>query len=184
MRLAMQRGERRFQIPAALLLAMGAAGLGSCATTPANYAPPSAAAEPRFDALAFFAGQSRGRGELSKVFSKTVPVRVQSEGVIEADGSLTLVQRIEEGEKPPRTRQWTIREAAPGRYQGTLTDASGAVEGESEGNRLTLRYPMEGGFKVKQVLTLSTGGERAYNVLKVSKWGVTVAVLAEEIVRE
>jgi len=178
----MQRG-RTHTFRAALLLTLCALVLPSCVSTPASYAPPSAATQPRFDALAFFAGRSEGQGELSKIFAKLVPVRVQSEGVIEADGSLTLVQRIEEGDKDSRTRSWTIREAGPGRYEGTLTDAVGPVEGTAEGNRLTLRYKMDGGFRVKQVLTLAPGGQRASNRLKVSFAGITVAVLAEEIVR-
>jgi hypothetical protein len=177
---------------AALALALAAMpGLAGCASTPDSIAPLSPAPAPRFDALRFFEGRAVGRGELSKVFAGTVPVTVYSEGQVEPDGSLTLVQRIEEGDKPVRLRTWSIREVArvpaPGggtiRYEGTLTDASGPVEGSSEGNRLTLTYPIEGGFRVEQVLTLSEDGERAYNRLEVSLAGVTVAVLAEEIVR-
>ena len=111
-----------------------------------------------------------------------MPVRVEGYGTLEG-GVLTLEQRVHEGDKPVRTRSWTIRETAPGRYAGTLTDASGPVEGEADGNRLTLRYTMEGGFPVEQVLTLSADRTRAYNVLKVRKLGVTVAVLAEDIRR-
>lgn len=162
---------------------LAALSLTACASTPKAISPLSAAQTPRFDALAFFTGKSEGRGELSKVFSDTVPVRVSSEGTLQPDGSLTLVQRIREGDKPERTRTWQIREIAPGGYQGTLTDANGPVTGTATGNRLTLRYPMEGGFTVKQVLTLSADGASAYNRLKVSYGPVTVAVLAEEIVR-
>lgn len=171
------------KMSAALPIACGAVLLASCVSTPPDYAPREFAAKARFDALAFFTGQSEGRGTLSKVFSKPVAVRVRSVGCVDPGGSLSLVQEVSEGDKTTRTRSWTIREVSPGRYTGALTDATGPVEGESEGNRLTLRYKMEGGFRVKQVLTLSPDGNSASNRLKVSKFGITVAVLGEEIVR-
>lgn len=171
----------------AALLALGTVALPGCASLPKEIAALPAAEAPRFDALQFFAGRSQGQGQLSKVFSGTVPVRVQSRGEMGTApaerGVLTLLQQVTEGEKPVRTRAWTLREVAPGRYAGTLTDAVGPVEGFSEGNQLTLRYAMKDGFQVEQVLTLSDDGQRAYNVLKVRKWGVVVAVLAEDIVR-
>jgi hypothetical protein len=169
-----------------LALAVGAApGMGGCASTPGDFIPNPAAPAPAFDALAFFEGRSTGRGRLSKVFSEAVEVRVASEGVIGPDGALSLTQRIEEGDKAPRTRSWVLHETGgkPGRYEGTLTDANGPVTGFSQGNRLTLTYPMQGGFRVRQVLILAADGQSATNTLKVSIMGVTVAVLAEEIER-
>lgn len=160
-----------------------AVALGGCASTPKGFDPVPVAEAPAFDALVFFEGRSEGRGELSKMFSDRVPVRVSSEGVIGADGALTLTQRIEEGEKAPRTRTWVIRRAGEGRYEGTLTDANGPVEGFAHGNQLTLAYPMKDGFRVRQVLTLAPDGQSASNTLKVSFMGMTVAVLAEEIER-
>jgi hypothetical protein len=46
-----------------------------------------------------------------------------------------------------------------------------------------LTFPIKDGFRVEQVLTLSADGQRAYNVLKVRRMGVVVAVLAEDIRR-
>ncbi len=180
------RGQKRRLRPRALVAAaLLALAAGACASTPEDFTPIPAAPAPGFDALVFFEGRSVGRGRLSKVFSEPVEVRVASEGVIGADGALTLTQRIEEGDKPPRTRTWVIRKSTqgPDRYEGTLTDANGPVEGFSEGNRLTLTYPMKDGFRVRQVLTLAEDGQSASNTLKVSLTGVTVAVLAEEIER-
>lgn len=171
---------RAFAVLSAAALGLA---LGGCASTPAGVAVVPAAQAPRFDALAFFEGRSEGRGELSKAFSDSVPVRVSSQGVIGADGALTLTQRIEEGDKEPRTRTWIIRRAGADRYEGTLTDASGPVEGFAQGNQLTLAYPMKDGFRVRQVLTLAEDGQSASNTLKVSFMGVTVAVLAEQIER-
>lgn len=143
---------------------------------------PPVAATPQFDVFAFFDGRLEGRGRLAKIASATVPIRVDSTGHIEGD-RLRLSQTIHEGDKPPRTREWVIREVAPGRYTGTLTDAEGEVHGEVTGNRLRLRFTMDGGLPVDQWLTLSPDGRRAYNVMTVRKFGVPVARLAEDIRR-
>ncbi|UAB77783.1 DUF3833 family protein [Erythrobacter sp. SCSIO 43205] len=170
-------------LTASLFTAILTLPLVACANTPEGFASLPVAETPRFDAIAFFEGPSEGRGRLKKVLSGTVPVGVTSVGVVEADGSLTLVQRIEEGDKEPRTREWIIRETLPGRYTGTLTDALGAFEGRSKGNQLTLSYTMKDGFRVTQVLTLAPDGQSASNELEVTMLGARVAVLAEEIVK-
>lgn len=160
------------------------AALTACASPPPLPAPPiAAAAQPRFDAIAFFAGRSEGKGRLAKAFSATVPTRVESRGTV-TDGVLHLVQTIHEGAKPARTREWAIREDRPGHYTGTLSDAAGPVTGETLGNRLHLAFTMKkGGLPTEQWLTLSPDGRRAYNVLTVRKFGLTVAVLSEDIRR-
>ncbi|OBV11643.1 DUF3833 family protein [Erythrobacter dokdonensis] len=168
---------------------------GACVSTPEAAAPIARAEAPRFDPFVFFLGASRGEGTLDKVLSDPVTVRVESRGRIEIEPHheaswdaadtrvLVLDQTVTEGDKRPRKRQWRLIEIAPGYYEGSLTDAIGKVTGRSEGNRLVLEYRMKGGFQVRQELTLWEDGRRAANVLKVSHLGVTVAVLAEEIVR-
>ena len=141
---------------------------------------PPVAAVPQFDVFAFFDGRLEGRGRLAKIASATVPIEVDSTGRIQG-GRLHLFQTIREGDKRPRTREWIIRQVAPGRYTGTLTDAEGEVRGEAAGNRLRLRFTMHGGLPVEQWLTLSPDGRRAYNVLTVRKFGVPVARVAEDI---
>lgn len=116
------------------------------------------------------------------VFSGSRPTLVRSSGQV-SGGVLRLTQEVTEGEKRPRMREWLIREVSPGRYAGTLSDAAGPVSGESAGNRLHLSFPMKGGFAAEQWLTLAPDGRRAWNVLKVRKFGITVAVLGEDIRR-
>ena len=167
-----------------LPLGLALAALSACAHAPRLAAPPIAVgAQPRFDALRFFSGRSEGTGRLSKAFSRTVPTWVESEGQVVA-GVLRLRQVVHEGGKPVRSREWAIREDRPGHYSGTLTDAAGAVTGESVGNRLHLAFRLKkSALPVEQWLTLSPDGKRAYNVLKVRKLGLTVAVLSEDIRR-
>ena len=42
---------------------------------------------------------------------------------------------------------------------------------------------MRGGLRVDQVLTIAAGGQTASNVMKISKFGMTVATLTETIRR-
>jgi hypothetical protein len=173
-----------------------ALALAGCVATPPLAVPVALAEAPRFDPFTFFLGQSRGEGTLAKALSDPVPIRVESSGRIEVEtrpGSLwaepprrvlVLDQVVREGEKPPRKRQWRLIEVAPGRYEGTLSDAISPVSARSEGNRLIITFTMKGGFPVRQELTLAPDGTRAANVMRVSKLGVTVAVLSEDIVRE
>ena len=164
-----------------LRLLLPAALLAGCATLPPFATPPVAPAEqPRFDPLVFFEGRLVGEGRLDTMMSGTVPVRVESAGRVEG-GVLRLEQTIHEGDKPPRTREWTMRRAGPGRITGTLTDAEGPVAGTIEGNRLHLSFPMEDGLQAEQTLTLAPDGRSASNVMKVRMMGVTVAALSETI---
>ena len=165
------------RLPAlALLLALGACGL-----TPRGGGQEfPAAAAPRFDPMAFFTGRLKGEGRLNKLFSAATAVRVDSTGHVE-DGVLHLAQVIHEGEKPARRREWTMREVSPGRYRGALDDAVGPVTLEATGNRLHIAFTMKGGLPVEQWLTLSPDGRTANNILKVRKFGLTVAVLSETI---
>lgn len=177
-------------------LAPLALALSACVTAPPLTGPVAPAEAPRFDPFVFFLGQSRGEGTLKKALSDPVPIRVESSGRIVTETRpaalwaepaarvLVLDQVVREGEKRPRKRQWRLTEVAPGRYEGTLSDAISPVTARSEGNRLTITFTIKGGFSVRQELTLSADGRRAANVMRVSKLGVTVAVLSEGIVRE
>ncbi|MBR0553072.1 DUF3833 family protein [Stakelama marina] len=145
-------------------------------------APPIAqpAPQPRFDVFAFFAGPTLGTGRLKKILSGTESTLVHGTGRVEGD-TLVLDQTVEEGDKPAKHRQWRIRRTGPGRYSGTLTDASGPVTGEVEGNRLHLSFTMKGGLPTQQWLTLAPDGRSAHNIMTVTKLGLTVAVLDEDI---
>ena len=138
-------------------------------------------AAPRFDAIGFFTGRTEGTGTLRKIFSGSRPLRVRGTGYREADGALVLDQLVEEAGSAPRRRQWRMRETSPGRYSGSLSDAEGPVTGEADGNRLHLRFRMNGGLDAEQWLTLSADGRVASNRMTVRKFGITVAAVSETI---
>jgi hypothetical protein len=146
------------------------------ATGPGLAAPAAA-----FPVLRFFEGRTEGTGRLKVLLRSAETVGVASFGRVAEDGTLLLAQTVSEGGKAPRTREWRIRETAPGRYSGSLTDAIGPVTGETVGDRLRLRYRMKGDLRVEQWLTLAPGGRAASNRLVVRKFGLTVATLDETI---
>lgn len=142
-----------------------------------------AAATPTFDPLTFFAGQTRGQGQLKIVLRRRVAVSVTGTGTVKPDGSLVLDQLITEGGKPQRSRRWMLRRVSAYHFEGTLTDAAGPVVAEAQGARLHLSFTTLSGFKVEQWLTLAADGRSADNLLLARKLGVTVARLHERIVK-
>lgn len=143
--------------------------------------PSAEAAGPPFEVAEFFTGQLEGEGVLDVMMSGSRSIRVSSVGRKQPDGSVVLVQKIREEGKPARTRDWRLREVAPGRYSGTLSDAEGPVTATASGNRLHISFRMRGDMDVDQWLTLAPGGRSARNVLRVRKFGMTVAALEETI---
>lgn len=151
--------------------------LSACAIAyplPAGTAP--------FDPVDFFTGTSTGAGTLKPLVGKSVPITVTSNGTAK-DGVLTLVQEISEGSKPKRTRSWTMRMVAPGRFTGTLTDARGPVEVTITGPRATVRYRSLDGLTIRQQLALQADGRTLLNRLEAFKFGVRLATLDETISR-
>lgn len=162
---------------------LGGAPLGLLALAACTAAAPPEASQPgpAFDPVAFFTGATHGDGKLDQVMKGTRTVTVDSIGRPEPDGTLTLIQRIAMQGDPPRTRVWKFRTVAPGRYAGTLTDASGPVETVAIGRAIRIRYPMKGGLTVEQWLTALPGGRALDNRMTVHKWGMKVATLRERI---
>ena len=109
------------------------------------------------------------------VMKKPFHTRSIGRGAIKPDGSLYLVQRVEEDGRPPRDRRWQIRQVARGRFAGTMSEASGPVTIEEIGGRYRFRFKMKGGLSVEQWMTPLPGGRSARNKMTVRKLGVTVA---------
>ncbi|MEG3122345.1 DUF3833 family protein [Sphingomonas sp. GB1N7] len=142
-----------------------------------------ASSSPSFDALAFFSGRTEGEARLKIVASRTKQVRVHGTGTIDPDGTLHLVQRVDQEGKPETTRIWTIHATRQGGYSGTLSDAGGPILGDVTGNRLHLRFRLKSGLRADQWLYLQPGGAVARNRMTVRKLGIVVARLDETIKR-
>ena len=145
--------------------------------------PPYAVTEPgpAFDPITFFEGASFGLGTIDQLFKEERRLRVGSVGHRDADGTLTVEQRIDVKGEHSKTRTWRLRRIGPGRYRGTLTDASGPIEARAIGRAIRIRYPMKGGLQVEQWLVREENGALD-NRLSVRKWGIEVASVRERIV--
>ena len=137
--------------------------------------------QPVFDVAAFFAGRTHGDATLKVIFKDPEPVRVEGSGHAAPDGTLILDQVVRRGSRAPESRQWRFRPLGGNRYAGTLTDATGPVAGDVQGNMLHLRYPMKGGVSAEQWIYLQPDGRTALNRMRLTKFGLAVAHLEETI---
>ena len=133
-----------------------------------------------FDPIQFFRGRTHGDGTLKILLQSPKRTSVDSIGRVESDGTLTLSQRISEQGKPSRSRIWRLRQIAPGKFTGTLSDASGPVTVDMIGGRARIRYTDKDHLKFEQWLT-PQGAKSVANRLTVKRFGITVARLDETI---
>ncbi|MBA2770590.1 MAG: DUF3833 domain-containing protein [Pseudomonadota bacterium] len=152
---------------ASLRFAVIASALAAAHATPAT-------AERIQDPLRFFEGRTETVSSVKVVTKKPVRTRSLGRGIIKADGTLDLVQRVEEQGKPARIRRWLIRRVAPGRFTGTMSEATGPVTVEQVGEGYRFRFKMKGNLSVEQWLTPHAGGKSATNKVTVRKLGIKV----------
>jgi hypothetical protein len=143
----------------------------------------AAAGREQPDPLRFFAGRTETHGTVKVIFHKPYHSRSLGLGRIEPDGSLTLVQRVEDEGKPPHERRWRVREAGAGHWTATMSEAAGPVAIDQVGERYRFRFRMSGNLNAEQWLTPLPGAASALTVTKVRKFRMTVAT-TEGIVRK
>ena len=158
-------------------LAGAALALAGCSQSSPLPVDPAA----RFNPVAFFTGHTHGDAILQKAFSPAVRVRVDSVGRADGRGGLVLDQSVREGSKALRQRRWLFRPDGHGGYRGSLTDAAGPVEFRVAGPRATIRYRMKNGMEVEQQLAVQRDPRLVLNRLTVTKFGLGVATLDEQI---
>lgn len=150
----------RFMIAAAIALAASSA--------------PAAAPSRQLDLDAFFTGRTHADNDLKIVFHRTTKLIVDSVGHRQGK-EFILVDTVHEGDKPVRMRKWVTHQVAPGRYAGTLSDATGPVDIIVSGDSATVRYKMKGGLDVVQQMTLQGDGRALSNHVVAKKFGLTFA---------
>lgn len=140
------------------------------------------AAAAAFNPVEFFRGRTHGEGTLKIIFQSAKQMSVDSVGRTEKDGSLLLEQVIHEPGKPPRTRYWHMRQTAPDRFEGTLTDAAGPVRVDVVRDRIRIRYKARNHLDFDQWLT-QVSDKQVNNSMRVRRFGITVARY-EEVIRK
>jgi hypothetical protein len=132
----------------------------------------AAAAPGQFDINAFFQGRTHADNELSVVFHGTKKLIVDSIGHREGN-EFVLVDTVREEGKPVRTRKWVMHEVAPGRFTGTLSDATGPVDIAINGDTATIRYTMkDGNLTIVQQMKMQPGGRTLSNHVDARKFGM------------
>jgi hypothetical protein len=126
------------------------------------------------DLTAFFTGRTHAENQLKIVFSSAVPLVVDSVGRIEGK-EFVLIDTVHEGAKPVRMRKWVTHEVAPGHYSGTLSDATGPVDIMVRGNTATIRYTMNTGLRIEQVMELQPDGRTLTNHVIARRFGLKFA---------
>lgn len=147
---------------------MGSAALAVaiCFTAPAAAVPS--------DPMTFFEGRTESIGTVKIAMRKPFRSRAIGKGEIRSDGTLNLIQRVEDDGQPPRERRWRVRRVAPGRYAGTMSEAKGPVTVMQVDNRYRFRFRMEGSVSVEQWLTPAADGRSAKSNSTFRKFGVVV----------
>ena len=123
----------------------------------------------------FFEGTTISEGTLKVAMRQAARTRSVNRGSIEPDGTLVLIQQVEDQGKPPEERRWRIRQTGPRTYSGTMSQASGPVTVEQVGARYRFRFRMKGSLSVEQWLQPHADGKTARSVITVRKFGLTVA---------
>jgi hypothetical protein len=141
----------------------------------ASLSPAIVSAQRATDPFSFFEGVTESDGTLKVVMHKPQHTRAVGRGEVERDGSLSLVQRVEDEGRAPYIRRWVIRQVAPGRFVGTMSEATGPVTIDEVGDRFRFRLVMKGGLSVEQWLTPLPGGRSASSSMTIRKFGITVA---------
>jgi len=134
-----------------------------------------------FDPIAFFTGPTQGRGVLNELLGKEKKTSAQSVGRVDKGGWLVLDQKVDVQGDPLRQRHWRLKQVAPGKFSGTLSDAKGPVEVAVAGQSMRIRYSMTNGIKVDQSLTALPSGKAVDNHTIFRKFGMKVATLVERI---
>lgn len=137
-------------------------------------ATPCPAADISENPLTFFEGRTESVSNVRIVTKKPFRSRAIGRGVIRADGSLDLIQRVEDEGQLAHERRWRMRQVGPGRYAGTMSEAKGPVTAEEVDGRYRFRFRMDGSVLVEQWLTPMPDGRSARSTVSIRKYGIRV----------
>ena len=110
------------------------------------------AADKQSGPLGFFEGRTESISTVKVILKRAFKSRSMGRGKILPDGTLDLVQRVEDEGAPPRERRWKIRQTAPGRFTGTMSEAVGPVVIEETPKGFLFRFKMKDNLAVEQWL--------------------------------
>lgn len=137
------------------------------------------------DPMSFFNGHTRGEGTFDVRFGAKRTLAVEGVGKSQADGTFRLDQTITYGDGKIETRFWIMRRVDATHYAATLSDATGEVSAEVQGNLFHLKYLVQQpAVYVEQWLYLQPDGRTVDNRMQVTVLGIPWARLHETITRD
>lgn len=137
--------------------------------------PGSVGAERLHDPLRFFEGRTEMVSTVKVIGRISYRSRTLGRGEIRPDGTLHLVQRVQDEGQRPHDRKWRIRQIAPGHFSGTMSEAKGPVTVEEIAGRYRFRFKMKGNLSIEQWLTPLPDGKSARSKITIRKLGMKVA---------
>jgi len=141
----------------------------------AFFASSGVSAAPLKQPLRFFEGRTELSGTLKAFMKGTRRVLSIGHGTITSDGTLTLVQQVEDEGEKPHQRVWRIHQVAPGKFSGFMSEAAGPVTIEQVGDKYRFRFNLRGGLTAEQWIVPNADGGSGLSVLTVRKLGMVVA---------
>jgi hypothetical protein len=141
----------------------------------AFFASSNVSAAPLKQPLRFFEGRTELSGTLKAFMKGTRRVLSIGHGTIASDGTLTLVQQVEDEGEKPHQRVWRIHQVAPGKFTGSMSEAAGPVTIEQVGDKYRFRFNLRGGLTAEQWIIPYADGSSGLSILTVRKLGMVVA---------
>ena len=124
--------------------------------------------------LRFFEGSTEMMSSTQIIAQKPFVTRALGRGRISKDGTLDLVQHVDELGRRQFNRFWHIRQVAPGRFGGTMSEAVGPVTIENKGGRYLFRFRLKDDLSVEEWL-IPAREDEARLAVTVRKYGIAVA---------
>ncbi|MEO7410978.1 MAG: hypothetical protein ABIU10_06625 [Sphingomicrobium sp.] len=138
-------------------------------------APAAASLEHLVRPMEFFDGHTEMVSLIKVFMKKAYWSRTSGNGKILADGTLALVQQVQDSGAAPHMRKWQIRQVAAGRFTGTMSDAIGPVAVQEVNGKYRFSFTLKGNLAVEQWLTPLPGGKSANSKISIRKLGMRVA---------
>ena len=135
----------------------------------------ASAADRNSGPLSFFEGRTESVSTIKVILKRAFKSRSLGRGKLLPDGTLDLVQHVEDEGAPPRERRWKIRQTGPGRFAGTMSEAVGPVVIEETPKGYRFRFKLKDNMAVEQWLFPDGDSGSARSLTTVRKFGITVA---------
>ena len=102
--------------------------------------------------LLFFEGTTESIGTMSVAMHRSTSTHSRGVGTIARDGSLSLVQIVQDEGRAPYARRWSVRQVGPGQFTGSMSQATGPVTIQQVGSRFRFEFMIKGALSVEESL--------------------------------